>query len=545
MEDFDDACCKKVHCGVCESSECKTPYCVKCLKDYLKEHTDQAHWACMFCKNKFSTSYIIETFPASVVNGVFKKVQEKNLLQQQLSLLPSTDIALQEEKARRKNKRKLSELRFLVAQKRREIRDLDNEIYDIETNGGQNSRARLPTDEYRLKTFSRCEKGDCRGFLHDHEGRLKCNACDGEFCKKCMVAVNAEGLHLVGDDLVKECDADVVATLKELKKDVRRCPEDSCGALISKVHGCDQMFCVVCKTSFNWRTGEKIKSAQLHNPHYLEWMRTRKVGEPLRRELGDIPCGGMPTIRDFQQTIETLNPNNAAAKYATVAVSTIIGNLNHNLDVETPRYRVSEQNTLSKNQDNRVLYMLKDIDEDKLGKLTHKLFKQDIRTAEFRDILVMVNETTSEITRRFINDVRDSVRWRKTATTDDARDDKYVEMCDALFVELEALREYANEQFEKIGKSFNCVHPRYGSYFWFYHSANVNDPVALELADKVLVKNAHCGRNEGQKNYEYDSHYKVPEARTSTLKKFGLRPTEKKNKADDKKGKLPMEFSSK
>lgn len=542
MEDFDEKCRQKVHCSVCESGDSKTPYCVVCLKDYLKEHTDQPHWACMFCKNKFSTSYVIDTFPSSVVNGVFKRVQEKNLLQQQLSLLPSTDAALQEEKIRRQNKRKLEELKSLVAQKRREIRDLGDEIHDIETNGAPRPRREVPKDEFRLNTFSRCEKGDCRGFLHDHEGRLKCNACDGEFCKKCMVAVNAEGLHLVGDDLVKECDADAVATLRELKKDVRRCPEQSCGALISKVHGCDQMFCVMCKSSFNWRTGEKIKTTQLHNPHYLEWMRTRKTGEPLQRELADVPCGGMPTIRDFQQTVDSYlkkMERNTPAGYATVAISTIITNMNHNLDIETPRYRVSEQRTLTRNQNNRVLYMLKDIDEQKLGKLTHKNFKQDIMTAEFRDILVLVNETTSEILRRFINDVRHRTREREkdsaeASSSSSSIKKKYVEMCDALFVELEALRKYANEQLEKIGKSFNCVYPRYGSYFWFYTSANVNDPVALELADKVLVENAHCAIRD--RDFEYLWHHKVPEATFSMLKKFGFT-----GKKKDDKGKLPME----
>ena len=95
MEDFEEKKVKKVTCGFCSSNKETNHYCVGCLKNYLSAHSDQAHWNCMICKTKFSTAYIMSVYPPSVVNGVFKDLQRKNLLQSQLAMLPATDGAMQ------------------------------------------------------------------------------------------------------------------------------------------------------------------------------------------------------------------------------------------------------------------------------------------------------------------------------------------------------------------------------------------------------------------------------------------------------------------
>ena len=58
---------------------------------------------------------------------------------------------------------------------------------------------------------------------------------------------------------------------------------------IHKTQGCDQMFCVECKTVFSWRTGN-IQTGVIHNPHYFEWLRNTTTNGNIPRQPGDDPC---------------------------------------------------------------------------------------------------------------------------------------------------------------------------------------------------------------------------------------------------------------
>ena len=126
MESFDEKKIINFNCSFCSSNDETNRYCVGCLKDYLSAHSDQAHWNCMICKTKFSTTYIMNTYPPSVVNGVFKDLQKKNLLQSQLAMLPATDGAMQREKTSRDNKRKREELVAQIARLQQQIGNLDD-----------------------------------------------------------------------------------------------------------------------------------------------------------------------------------------------------------------------------------------------------------------------------------------------------------------------------------------------------------------------------------------------------------------------------------
>lgn len=543
MEDFDEKKIKKITCAFCSSNKETNHYCAGCLKSYLSSHSDQPHWNCMICKTKFSTTYIMNTYPPSVVNGMFKDLQKKNLLQSQLAMLPATDGAMQREKLSRENKRKRIELEARVAQLQQQISDLRD---GVDLPEGSESRSKR-----QMTMFTRCEKGECRGFLREEDGlrgKLKCNVCDSVFCKKCMgeMAKFGEKMELrhvspENEEGVAECDADAVATVKELHNNVKKCPEDNCGALISKVEGCDQMFCVMCKTAFSWRTGEKVRSSNLHNPHYLEWMRNRG-GEGIRRELADIPCGGLPSLEHFYEaqrsflgkislTKSVMRRTDEKFRRLETAVSYVITNMNHNLDVETARYRNRDVETRQANEKDRVLYLLGDIDEKQLADRTHHMFKRDLKNSEFIDVVVMVNETGSELLRRILYELREAdnsvntaedvdqlyeeahqkswhvpekvyckkERLRKAAREGKPYDplerikasEKYYAICEKAVQELEALREYANETLAKIGAGFKCVAPRYGTYFWFYRSNNVSSPISLQIADKRMREHIH------------------------------------------------------
>ncbi len=135
-----------------------------------------------------------------------------------------------------------------------------------------------------------CPREDCRGFLND---KWLCGVCDLSVCRHCHVGL-AEDETIVENvpegKRLHICDPDQVATARLLARDTKSCP--TCKALISKIDGCDQMWCTQCQTAFSWQTGQ-VEEGRVHNPHYYEWQRRNKgsvIREPA--QPGDVPFGG-------------------------------------------------------------------------------------------------------------------------------------------------------------------------------------------------------------------------------------------------------------
>jgi len=130
----------------------------------------------------------------------------------------------------------------------------------------------------------KCGADECRGFLST---AYKCGVCETWTCPDCLV--------VLGKDKTVEhtCKPDMVESAKAIKAETQPCPK--CAARIFKVDGCDQMWCTVegCNTAFSWKTGHVVTGV-VHNPHYYEWLRRNGGAAGPAREVGDIPCGGIP-----------------------------------------------------------------------------------------------------------------------------------------------------------------------------------------------------------------------------------------------------------
>jgi hypothetical protein len=100
-----------------------------------------------------------------------------------------------------------------------------------------------------------CGNFGCLGNLDTH---MTCSVCETIFCSVCE--------QKLGEDHV-ECDVRVINNLEFILKHAKKCP--GCTAsIIKEKGGCDQMFCVECKTSFSWTTGKAVTDhAVIHNPH--------------------------------------------------------------------------------------------------------------------------------------------------------------------------------------------------------------------------------------------------------------------------------------
>ena len=149
-----------------------------------------------------------------------------------------------------------------------------------------------PEGRVKREFLMKCPAEDCRGFLST---AYKCGVCEAFTCSDCLEVLGPS------KEVAHTCNKDSVESAKAIKKETRPCPK--CAARIFKIDGCDQMWCTVdgCNTAFSWNTGHVV-TGRVHNPHYYEWLR-RNGGGTAPREIGDIPCGGMPHAWHFTRAV--------------------------------------------------------------------------------------------------------------------------------------------------------------------------------------------------------------------------------------------------
>ena len=316
-----------IDCGVCmeECKEnltcgaCNTTYCIDCSKQFLLS-TPSAQ--CMGCKKEWDERFIRDNFPKQWVNGEYKKRIQELIFQRELSYIPGTMSLVEEvnnynkqtfifyerleqesfycEKIYklRKEQAKLSvgteqhtdrlkviakEISILTKQKdsiitRHKTRPSAVDFETTEEEKQRNRRLREEGNRVRNQEEIKEEKQEfvglkcpldkCRGYLNE---KNCCSVCEKELCKNC----NQEKTEK------HQCNKDDIETFKMLLKETKACP--GCGVRTSKVDGCDSMWCVECKTSWNWLTCKK-ETGPIHNPEYFRYMRERGIAIPTNPE---------------------------------------------------------------------------------------------------------------------------------------------------------------------------------------------------------------------------------------------------------------------
>ena len=153
-------------------------------------------------------------------------------------------------------------------------------------------------DKYRQFRVGKCFSNSCDGDVYRFKDQIVCNLCQKVFCAKCHVEIYPEKvehmidyqIELIPNPLYKnytkeqkeekhECKQEDLDTVKLTTEDVKNCPNPECKQPIQKNGGCDHMWCPICKTMFNWSTGEITKSTT--NPHYFQWL--RQTGQSVPR----------------------------------------------------------------------------------------------------------------------------------------------------------------------------------------------------------------------------------------------------------------------
>ena len=305
-----------------------------------------------------------------------------------------------------------------------------------------------------------CPQEDCRGFLNP---AYICTMCACKCCKDCH--------ELRPED--HTCDPSTKASVIAVASESRPCP--SCSAAISKIDGCDQMWCTQCHATFSWLTGS-ILAGRIHNPHYYEWMRRNGKTIPrhdeqpanqcptdinvyrymyllfdddvrmqhafLRDKINDRKTANLPKLSDFMQPLPALH-------YYYMSFIEITSMLTHHRSLANHHHGGHTLQRLY--QIERVRYMANEIDATEFKRVLVKWEYHNVRDKTLFSIHDMVFSASNDIFSIFIRDYKQA--------------SKKLDFCHDTYAQLQRLFTYANECLDKFSTVFGPT-PKYEQNFY-------------------------------------------------------------------------------
>ena len=318
IEPFNRAGRKIVTCEACHAD-----ICTKCIKRFLSETLQMPN--CMNCRHIYTNKFMDESFSRTYRKNVLRNIRETLLVEREKQHLPELMHRADAYNQRRKVQKEIYELYDETSDLRIKLNLINTSILHAEQieNAEDNEKAKLllaeknevtdiiKLNEALLKDLQQkreefneiymnggiqsiqiiipCVVENCKGYLNDD---FVCGLCDVAVCRDCREILE-EG---------HTCKQENIDTVKAIEAETRPCP--TCQSRIFKLEGCLQMFCTSCHTAFDWETGI-IERGRVHNPHYFDWLRKRNAIMP--REMGDVPCGGLPSIYTIQHQLDKLD----------------------------------------------------------------------------------------------------------------------------------------------------------------------------------------------------------------------------------------------
>jgi hypothetical protein len=410
---------RPVACAAC-------PYlaCLRCTSTFLLSIKTDAH--CMNCRAPWDRAFLDSKMTRGFLDGDYKRHRQAVLLDKERSLLPATQPAVEHELECRKKGDLITELGAQSTVLGNQIRELQKKIDVVnhesieiflrlsqsentselmelkakrkefttleqtmlqekfalyhqqdglwqEIHAHKQFIKRKPSKSKQRREFvAACPSSGCRGFLST---AYKCGTCQEQYCPSCR--------ELKATDKEHTCDPALVATIKAILADSKPCP--ACGVAISRVSGCDQMYCTQCDTPFSYSTGEKIKGV-IHNPHYFERMHQAAANAVAAGGAGgECPAAGVwprPPQRSPNPYVRSCY-HIPVYYQAGLHVQEVV--LGEELRLEEPD-----------NTDLRVMFLLKNIDEKTFGQQLQLRDKEWQFKRELRGPLELFVITTLE-----------------------------------------------------------------------------------------------------------------------------------------------------
>lgn len=379
----------------------------------------------MRCKIPWDLEVILSGFTKSFFQTEWRKHREKVLFEREKALLPASQQEVRNEQLMQEMQM-LQSLATLYKKSTKgekylaEAREIAQELGVVLD--GNNTSATTAPQISKPRPVIPCIQDNCNGFVMSNN--WCCGMCNTKVCKDCLKETG-------GNE--HKCKDEDKETRKLLLNNTKPCPK--CGVMISKVDGCNQMWCVMCHTTFSWNSGE-IGGVRdhVHNPHYYEWL--RRSGREVPRAPGDVPanapCGqnNVPGAYYFQNSIRQ--------KYSEQEAQLLMRT--HQLHVhiqmvELPMIDRLTQGHLN-NNDLRKSFLKGDISEEDFKKEIFIRVRSRERNQAIHNVMTLFLTQLTETLQTFYN-TRPDYKTR--------------------IGELHQLADYCNDCFKKIGSSYNTT----------------------------------------------------------------------------------------
>lgn len=438
----------QVRTRVVTCSACNYSACSKCLERYFDEQTESKCPNCAVIWTREFFSIHFKTFLP-----LYDRMGARKLIETEIALFPQTqqlvpvyretlslksDIEKLEE-ARSALRKQLDELQKQVTSKKEALSHADKILQ-----GGIEPRKDEPA---QLEHVCNCPSQDCRGFIL--KSNYTCGICSTQICKDCLVAISSPSTKkrklddgpCCAENSAHKCSPDDLQTVSVLLSTTRACP--NCSVPISKISGCDQMWCTQCHCAFSYRTGE-VEKGNVHNPHYFNWLQKQKqADEPLQYNGGCNTFQNMGTTKQrfFNQAFQLSKFNGEAvlspSQVICIKVWLIEMSISSNFD--------NQAVGVTDNQDLRLKYLNNEITYTQLGQKLQKRSKLIEKVRERNDLKTAFRDSFDGILLRYSQECRSYNGFSQmTAPT-----------LERMMAELESLIQFFNESADNISAKFN------------------------------------------------------------------------------------------
>ena len=382
-------------CYIKECPFCLEKACINCIKHYTLD-TKSTEKKCMFCTRVFTRASLVKLLGKAYIEGKIFKDQIKDLLfQEEKTLIPQTLPIIEHRKQIRDYTRYVKDLELERVDKIKKNEIIRDTMDDFRVLGNIYTHRLYLTSLFSKKIDIKkykykypCANNQCNGFVNEN---WKCDLCEKTTCKHCFIIKEEE----------HECKEEDIATATLIRSNSKPCPK--CNISIIKSDGCDQMWCVNCHTTFDWKTLRIKTSGVVHNPEYFRYM--RENGIPIQRNPNDDPCVNM-----YDRAFNKLAVINTKMKKKGVLepywnenmnfMFELYRSINHISEWEMEKLRSIITNHTDWSKEERIRYLEKTIDE--------KQYKMNLarkhKSNEFVKEITSLQETIIEVCKdTFIN----------------------------------------------------------------------------------------------------------------------------------------------
>ena len=268
--------------------KCDFPICLQCLKTDIKTIREDENRILCFnpeCRNEFDLDFLSDILSSDFIKKFVMPKKVQGHKSEQYALMGETQHYMKHLTAEKEWKTGIRAMGYdLIDEYKERISEIKMNIYK--------SRPIYDKSKFEVNIF-KCPTPSCRGHVTISG---ECSLCNKKFCTECMEPME-EG-HI--------CKEETLQSLKLMKENSKPCPH--CNMFISKIDGCNQMWCFNCKGFWDWGTGKKINivaRTQIHNPDFLRYER-ENLGGNIRTDLR--PCDDVPdTVWRFNEFFRKSN----------------------------------------------------------------------------------------------------------------------------------------------------------------------------------------------------------------------------------------------